>query len=58
MPKGFAIKYEDLFYTTEPPCWGPTFTPHKEKAYIFPSEKEARQKADDLTTFTLNIIQM
>ena len=55
---GFAIKYEDLFYTTEPPCWGPTFTPHKEKAHIFPSEKEARQKADDLTTFTLNIIQM
>lgn len=53
---GFAIKYEDLFYTTEPPCWGPTFTPHKEKAHIFRTEEQARGKADDLATFQLAVV--
>ena len=56
MPKGFIIKYEDLYYTTEPPVWGPTFTPNKEKAHKFSSESEARKKADDLTTFRLAVV--
>lgn len=55
---GFAIKYEDLFYTTEPPVWGPTFTPDKEKAHKFSSESEARKIADTLTTFMLSIVRL
>ncbi len=56
MPKGFIIKYEDLYYTTEPPVWGPTFTPNKEKAHKFSSENEARKKANDLATFCLSVL--
>ena len=48
--------YEDLYYTTEPPVWGPTFTPNKEKAHKFSSESEARKKADTLTTFRLAVV--
>lgn len=59
MPKnGFIIVFEDLFYTTEPPVWGPTFTPNREKAHVFPSESAARRKADDLATFKLAVIQL
>ena len=54
--QGFAIKYEDLYYTTEPPVWGPTFTPNKQKAHKFSSESEARKKADTLTTFRLAVV--
>lgn len=50
--------FEDLFYTTEPPVWGPTFTPNKEKAHVFSSENAARKKADDLTTFKLAVVQL
>ena len=52
----FIIMYEDLYYTTEPPVWGPTFTPNKEKAQKFSSESEARKKADTLTTFRLAVV--
>lgn len=59
MPQqGFAIKYEDLFYTTEPPVWGPTFTPNKEKAHVFASEQAARKTADTLTTFMLSVVRL
>ena len=53
---GFIIVFEDLYYTTEPPVWGPTFTPNKEKAHKFSSESEARKKADDLATFRLSVL--
>ena len=56
MPKGFIIKYEDLYYTTEPPVLGPTFTPNKEKAHKFSSESEARKQADTLATFRLAVV--
>jgi len=54
----FAIMYEGLYYTTVPPIWGPTFTPVKENAHVFPTEKAARQKADELTTFRLAVVQL
>lgn len=53
---GFIIVFEDLYYTTEPPVWGPTFTPNKEKAHKFSSESEARKKADTLATFRLAVV--
>ncbi len=54
----FAIMYEDLYYTTVPPIWGPTFTPNKNDAHLFHSEEQARKEADNMATFSLNIVQL